>query len=746
MKRVNLRIFGLCLIGLIGGSSGAYLTKHSANSNISNKKQELSNHYLRLFSLCLLGLIASCGDPSPSPDPPPPTNKNVPIAHITLDHTTIELGQSVNISALESSDLDGNSLFYQWSVKHENGQDASLANKHAEVFDFTPQEFGSYQVTLTVSDDDYTSEAIHATIAVEPNAQSFPVAIASGSINNKVGQTHWLSAEKSTAGTGQLLSYQWTFTSKPTSSNSSIGEATSLQAYFIADKAGIYEISLTVTNIENQLTAQDDFIVNMDDLLTNSPPQAWISVARINYAVNEVVKLNGTDSYDSDNDQLSYNWRFEQKPVASNAQIAEEHSEFIEFIADTEGDYEVILTVSDGQLTSEQKQIIQVTHQNISPIANAGSDQVVVFGLPVELNGAASSDADGETLQYQWSLISRPAASNYNELSEPELVDSSRFVFIPDEVGEFFFGLNVNDGIGYSLTDHVRITVTENQRPIASLPGDIIVNHAENTFIFDHGSYDPEGLPLTYYWQLTQAPEGYEGSLVDPQGTAYTSLNITLPGTYTIQLIVNDGMQYSIPETTTIVYIAEEWIELTVTGQLVDEAATPLADIEIGGILQAKVHTDTNGYFEIQLKSKEQDARLEYLRMLADNIPAIFLSLGETNETSLNLGTVTLPVMQQRSILLQACQGYTGPTQLTTYFSQLNSGFEDMQFPITIVAEFGVDQAPQELVLPAPAEINVRPSPEIQVELTIEDELPFFINHYQLEGEQAAPLVIKVCN
>ena len=697
-----------------------------------------------LTSLCCIGLIAGCSDSSKLP--PKQKENTSPIAQITLSSSTIKLGQSINISGLESRDPDGDAISYQWHVQHTNGEDFALENNAAVTFDFTPEKFGSYQISLTVSDAVLTSEVVNSTITVEPNAENYPVAIASGDSNNKVGQTHFLSAEKSVAGTEQLLSYQWGFKSQPESSNSTIGDATSSQAYFIADKAGAYEVLLTVTNVENALTAQDNFTVSIDDILTNSPPQAVISTPRVNYGVNEIVNLNGANSYDSDNDQLTYQWRFDNIPATSNTEITGVSAQFIEFLPDVEGDYEVILTVSDEQSSNEQKQVIHVTDENVTPVANAGVDQVVLLGLEVELDGAVSSDADGDTLQYQWSLVSRPQSSNYNDLSTPQLVDASQLSFVPDVLGEYIFALAVHDGNEYSPVDQVQVLVTENQRPVAKLSDDIIVNDTKNVSVFNNGSYDPEGQPLTYSWELIQAPTGFDGELNDYFYITHASFDITLPGTYTVQLIVNDGVQDSIPATSSIVYTPEQWIELTVTGQLVDESSTPLADIEVGGILQAKVQTQSNGHFEVLLKSKEQDARLEYLRFLGDNIPATFLNIPETSDSTLNLGVITLPVLQQLDISLQACQEYTGPTKLQSYFYQLNTGFENMQFPKVTVVELDLDQTSVQVMLPATAEINIRPSTEVKVEFSVEDDLPLFTHHYLQGDSKITPLVIKVCN
>ena len=45
---------------------------------------------------------------------------------------------------------------------------------------------------------------------------------------------------------------------------------------------------------------------------------------------------------------------------------------------------------------------------NTAPIANAGDDQNVFINSTVTLSGALSSDADGDTLGYSWSLSPFP--------------------------------------------------------------------------------------------------------------------------------------------------------------------------------------------------------------------------------------------------------------------------------------------------------------------------------------------------
>src|SRR5207237_9508490 len=59
---------------------------------------------------------------------------------------------------------------------------------------------------------------------------------------------------------------------------------------------------------------------------------------------------------------------------------------------------------------------INVVNINLTPVANAGPDKTVSEGSSVGLNGAASSDPDGDTLSYSWTQTAGPNAplSNSN--------------------------------------------------------------------------------------------------------------------------------------------------------------------------------------------------------------------------------------------------------------------------------------------------------------------------------------------
>jgi hypothetical protein len=116
--------------------------------------------------------------------------------------------------------------------------------------------------------------------------------------------------------------------------------------------------------------------------------------------------------------------------------------------ADTDGNGQV-----DWQT---QQQINTLPPANIPPVANAGPDQTVTQWNTVQLDGSASSDANGDHLSYYWSAVSYPPGSY------PALTGSSSATpsFAANQTGTYRFQLSVNDGKSASTVDTVDIVVT----------------------------------------------------------------------------------------------------------------------------------------------------------------------------------------------------------------------------------------------------------------------------------------------
>jgi hypothetical protein len=182
---------------------------------------------------------------------------------------------------------------------------------------------------------------------------------------------------------------------------------------------------------------------------------------------------------------------------------------------------------------------------NRPPVANAGSNQTVVLGDTVMLDGAGSMDPDGQMLTYAWTISNAPQGSTAMIMG----ADMAQATFVPDVEGTYTVTLVVNDGTLNSAPVRVTITVNPvpNLRPVAvagmnqSLPG------APVTVMLDgSGSSDPEGQPITYTWTLVTSPMGSTAMLTTTTA-AQTSFIADVDGLYIAELVVNDGVQNSLP-------------------------------------------------------------------------------------------------------------------------------------------------------------------------------------------------------
>lgn len=99
---------------------------------------------------------------------------------------------------------------------------------------------------------------------------------------------------------------------------------------------------------------------------------------------------------------------------------------------------------------------------NTPPVANAGPDQQANQYATVQLDGSASSDADGDALSYSWQYVSGPAS--YQSLSA---YNTARPTFVANLVGTYVFRLTVYDGSAYSQPATVSVVVSA---PTASNP------------------------------------------------------------------------------------------------------------------------------------------------------------------------------------------------------------------------------------------------------------------------------------
>jgi hypothetical protein len=172
---------------------------------------------------------------------------------------------------------------------------------------------------------------------------------------------------------------------------------------------------------------------------------------------------------------------------------------------------------------------------NQPPVADAGADQSRRVTQVAQLDGSASSDADGDPLTYRWTMTARPAGSSA-ALSDPASV---RPTFLVDKAGSYTVELVVNDGAADSQPDSVTVT-TENTPPVADAGPDQTSPVGRIVTLDGSGSSDVDGDALTFSWRVLSLPTGSAAALSDP-AAVNPSFVVDRPGTYTMELVVHDG-------------------------------------------------------------------------------------------------------------------------------------------------------------------------------------------------------------
>jgi hypothetical protein len=113
-----------------------------------------------------------------------------------------------------------------------------------------------------------------------------------------------------------------------------------------------------------------------------------------------------------DNDPLAYAWSIETQPVDANASIDNAATAMPLLQTLTPGEYVVVLTVDDGRGGTSTDSVV-INLQNDSPII--AIDEVasnLAIGERIVLNATGSSDPNGHSLTYNWSVLSAPTDSN----------------------------------------------------------------------------------------------------------------------------------------------------------------------------------------------------------------------------------------------------------------------------------------------------------------------------------------------
>jgi hypothetical protein len=129
--------------------------------------------------------------------------------------------------------------------------------------------------------------------------------------------------------------------------------------------------------------------------------------------------------------------------------------------------------------------------------------------------------------------------------------------FVADVAGDYSIQLIVTDSLGTASSPAVVNVSFSDVAPIANAGSSQSAVVGETVSLNGSGSTDSDGEPLTYQWSVVSAPSGSKAAISTPTAEI-ASFVPDLPGTYVVQLIVNDGILNSLPATTEIVAVSRQ--------------------------------------------------------------------------------------------------------------------------------------------------------------------------------------------
>jgi hypothetical protein len=375
------------------------------------------------------------------------TRNSPPVANAGGDRS-VYVTHSVTLDGSASTDVDGNTLAYFWALTTiPAGSHARLSDPSLVTPAFVVDVPGLYIAQLIV--DDGTVQSVADTTAIT-TINSTPVAHAGADIAILAGQRAGLDGTMSSDVDGDWLAFEWALIVKPLGSSASIDDPYAASTSMLADRPGTYVLQLIVR--DGTAASQPDTVTIST---TNAAPVADAGRDQSGASVRSTVILDGFESSDADRHALAYRWSLLSLPPGSSTALSDATSVAPYFYADRGGLYVAQLIVNDGFVDSAPD-TIAIDISNRAPMANAGFDRTARTGTVLSLDGAASSDPDGEPVTYQWAFTGRPAGSAA-VLTAPSSVMPW---FTLDMPGVYTVGLTVADATGATSTDTVEVTAT----------------------------------------------------------------------------------------------------------------------------------------------------------------------------------------------------------------------------------------------------------------------------------------------
>lgn len=287
-------------------------------------------------------LVVRGGGQASLPDEVTVTIRNVPPAADAGEDFEIIVGTVAVLDGSGSADPNEDPVSFSWS--QTLGIPVALEGSRNQTATFVPESQGIYGFQLVTSDGHFDSPPDEVWVIVNSLTNRVPTADAGEDQTVTEGDTVTLNGSASFDPDGDPLTYAWSQVAGPESVV--LEDAAAVQARFEAREPGIYEFHLVVHDGE-VASGPDAVLVTVESGENRAPVAAIQGVDPVE--AGAWVSLDGSGSYDPDQDALTYTW---VQTLGLRVMLQDADRAVAGFYALAEGVVAFELVVSDGEAES----------------------------------------------------------------------------------------------------------------------------------------------------------------------------------------------------------------------------------------------------------------------------------------------------------------------------------------------------------------------------------------------------------
>jgi PKD repeat protein len=406
---------------------------------------------------------------------------------------------------------------YAWSVTKDGSPYASGTD---ENFSFTPDDNGSYVVTLTVTDDDGGTDTGTATITVNNVAPA--ASIDDAPETSAEGTEIDLTNTVTDPGSADTHTYAWSVTKD----GAPFAAGTDDDFAFTPDDNGSYVVTLTVTDDDGGVGTDSKTI----DVTNVAPSATFANNGPVNEGSPIVLELNGTTDPSSVDTAAGFQYRFDCGDGSGYGASGPSNNASCPTTDNGVRTVKGEVRDKDG---GTREYTAEVTVNNVAPSATiAGAPATSPEGTPISVTGSFTDPGSADTHTQAWSVTKdgNPYGSGGSGAS---------FSFTPDDNGTYVVTYTVTDDDGGVGSDSKTITVTNVAPTLHSLePSSYLVQKGNSVSVT--GKYIDPGSADTFTCVITWDDGSPTQEVAGGPTSCTASHTFAAQGTYSVSMKVRD--------------------------------------------------------------------------------------------------------------------------------------------------------------------------------------------------------------